>query len=145
MANHKILLVEDNHDDIDLARYASESGRLNVDLVVAHDGEEALEYLFATGRHVGRAVADYPAVVILDLGLPGIGGLDVLRAIRQRTETKRIPVVILSGSDRSSDIVEGYDFGANSFVRKPDNLEDFRSLVAQLERYWVLTNLRPSV
>lgn len=140
-----ILLVEDNGDDAALARYASEAGRFKTPLTVVRDGEEALDYLFAAGCHAGRDPAERPVVVILDLGLPGISGLDVLRTIRERPETRRIPVVILTGSDRSSDIVAGYELGANSYVKKPEGFDAFSSLIVQLERYWVLTNIRPPV
>ncbi|RAU22623.1 two-component system response regulator [Paramagnetospirillum kuznetsovii] len=142
MANPKILLVEDNRDDADLILRANDATRLHSDLVVVADGEEALEYLFATGRHAGRDAADRPVVVILDLALPGMGGLDVLRAMRQEPKTRRIPVVILTGSDRATDIMAGYDLGANSFVHKPTGFAAFSAMVAQLERYWVLTNVR---
>lgn len=138
MANPSILLVEDNRDDAELVRLADQSGHLHAELVVAEDGEAALDYLFKSG-------SEPPAVVILDLGLPGMGGLEVLRTMRARSETRRIPVVILTGSERDEDVLTGYDLGVNSFVRKPQGYDAFRALITHLERYWVMTNLRPPV
>ncbi|OAN44031.1 hypothetical protein A6A04_09125 [Paramagnetospirillum marisnigri] len=138
MTNPRILLVEDSRDDAELVRLADQSLHLHSELVVAEDGEAALDYLF-------RAEADPPAVVILDLRLPGMGGLEVLRTMRSRPQTRRIPVVILTGSERDEDVLAGYDLGANSFVRKPHEFEAFRALITHLEHYWVMTNLRPPV
>jgi two-component system response regulator len=143
MARHKVLLVEDNPDDIELARHAGDSIGVDADIVVVRDGEEALDYLFATGRHAGRAASDAPTFVILDLRLPGMGGLEVLRAIRGNPRTRRLPVVIFSASDAPEDVVNGYDLGANSFVRKPEGFEDFTGIVGNLERYWLGFNIMP--
>lgn len=140
MGSHKILLVEDNDDDIELTLHAFRSSRIGNEIVVAHDGEEALDYLFGTGRHAGEDRDGCPAVVLLDIQLPGISGLDVLRSLRERPETKRIPVVILTTSDAESDIVRGYDLGVNSYIRKPVGFQAFTDVVNQLGLYWLVTN-----
>ncbi len=143
MATSKILLVEDNQDDVELTQYAFRASQVNNELDVVRDGEEALEYLFGVGRHTGRRSCERPALVLLDLKLPGIGGLDVLRSMRARPETRRIPVVILTTSDDQSDVVNGYDLGVNSYIRKPVAFHDFSSLVEQLGLYWLVTNTAP--
>lgn len=145
MASHKILLVEDNPDDVELTLHACQVGRIASDVVVARDGEEALEYLFGTGRHLGRAGEGLPAVMILDLNLPGISGLDVLRSIRQRPETRRIPVVILTASDDLANVIGGYDLGVNSYIRKPAEFDAFTEMMSRLQRYWLVTNTAPPV
>jgi two-component system response regulator len=110
-----------------------------------HRDKPSLEYLFATGRHAGRPTTENPDLVLLDLGLPGISGFEVLRSIRQRPETRRIPVVILTCSSRPGDVADGYELGANSFIRKPEGYDEFKALVGQLERYWGMTNMLPSI
>ena len=144
MASHKILLVEDNPDDVELALHACRSNRFAADdIVVARDGEEALEYLFCTGRHAGRPSEDIPAVIVLDLNLPGIGGLEVLRFVRRSPQTRRIPVVILTSSDEEVSIVGSYELGVNSYIRKPAEFDIFTEIMCQLQRHWLVTNTAP--
>jgi len=145
MANHKILLVEDNPDDVELALHACRNNRFDADIVVARDGEEALEYLFCTGRHAGRIGAEIPTVMVLDLNLPGIGGLDVLRSLRQNPRTRRIPVVILTSSDDQALVASGYELGVNSYIRKPAEFDAFAEIMSQLQQYWLVTNTAPPV
>jgi two-component system response regulator len=141
--SRKVVLVEDNQDDVELALHAFKSSKVNPEIVVVNDGEEALEYLFGTGRHEGRVCTPPPALVLLDLQLPGINGLEVLRRLRERPETRRLPVVILTTSDDRSDIMGGYDNGVNSYIRKPVEFDSFVTMVQQLEHYWLETNLSP--
>ena len=145
MASHKILLVEDNPDDVELALHACQRNRLSAELVVAHDGEEALEYLFATGRYAGRERDDFPVVMLLDITLPGMDGLEVLRSIRQRPETRRLPVVILTSSQSEEYVRSGYELGVNSYIRKPAEFEAFTDIMGRLQRYWLVTNTAPPV
>lgn len=135
-----ILLVEDSEDDVELAVRAFAKARIANELVVARDGEEALEYLFATGRYAGRADVRAPELVLLDLKLPGIDGLEVLRQIRADERTRRLPVVVLTSSAEPSDITMSYDLGANSFVRKPVGFTDFMETAARLGSYWLDLN-----
>lgn len=134
-----ILLVEDNEDDVELTVHAFRKSRVDSRIVVAHDGEEALDYLFGHGKPVkeGRLL---PAVMLLDLKLPGISGLDVLRKVRGNDQTRRMPVVILTTSDDESDIVDGYNLGVNSYIQKPVDFRDFTGLVDQLGLYWLTVN-----
>ncbi|OAN44030.1 two-component system response regulator [Paramagnetospirillum marisnigri] len=139
----QVLLVEDNQDDVELAMHAFSGSTVAPEIIVAHDGEEALDYLFANGRHAQRETRDLPSLVLLDLQLPGIGGLEVLRRLRERAETRRVPVVILTTSDDQADIIGGYDRGVNSYIRKPVGFDSFREMVRQLEHYWLITNVAP--
>ncbi|RAU22622.1 two-component system response regulator [Paramagnetospirillum kuznetsovii] len=141
--NPHVLLVEDNEDDVELALHAFRGSAMSPDITVVRDGEEALDYLFATGRHAVKPSRELPALVLLDLQLPGIGGLEVLRRLRERPETKRVPVVILTTSDDQNDIIGGYDRGVNSYIRKPVGYADFAQMVKQLEHYWLVTNVAP--
>jgi two-component system response regulator len=134
-----ILLIEDNPSDIGLTRRAFAKARL----VVAEDGEEALDYLWCTGRYAGRDHADVPALALLDLKLPGISGLDVLRRIRADERTRRLPVVILSSSSEDSDVGACYDLGANSYIRKPIDFQKFARSAEQLMQYWLRLNEIP--
>ncbi|MDO8606323.1 MAG: response regulator [Phaeospirillum sp.] len=136
-------MVEDNPDDVELALHACRISHIASDVMVTRDGEEALEYLFCVGRYLDRASNDLPALMVLDLHLPGIGGLEVLRSLRQRPETRRIPVVILTSSDEIKDVAEGYDLGVNSYIRKPVQFEDFTKIMRQLQQYWLVTNTAP--
>lgn len=135
-----ILLVEDNPDDVELTMLAFRRSRMANEILVAWNGEEALDYLFGTGAYAGRDPANAPALVLLDLKLPGLGGLDVLRRIRERTETKRIPVVILTTSDDEADVITGYNLGVNSYIRKPVDFSSFVGVVDQLGLYWLVVN-----
>jgi len=138
-----ILLVEDNPDDEALTMRALRSNNVPSDLVVARDGAEALEYLFATGRYTGRDASLMPQVIFLDLKLPRIDGLEVLRRMRAHEGTRLLPVVILTSSNEEKDRGEGYSLGANSYVRKPVDFAQFNEAVRQLGLYWLLLNEPP--
>jgi two-component system response regulator len=141
MGSHKILLVEDNPDDVELTMHAFRTSRMANEIVVARDGEDALAYLFGTEQYASRAGDDdLPALVLLDIKLPGISGLDVLRRLRENARTRRIPVVILTTSDDQTDIVSGYDLGVNSYIRKPVDFSAFTGVVDQLGLYWLVMN-----
>ena len=143
METKTILLVEDNPDDEALTlRSLSKSNILNK-VVVARDGVEALDYLFGTGSYEGRHVKSLPQLVLLDLKLPKIDGLEVLKRIRSDRRTKYLPVVILTSSDEERDLVESYELGANSYVRKPVDFNQFAVAVQQLELYWLVLNQSP--
>lgn len=135
-----ILLVEDNPDDVELTRLAFEESRIANELVVVHDGEEALEYLFGTGRHAGRNPADMPQLILLDLKLPKVDGHEVLQRIRADARTKYIPVVVMTTSREESDLVSSYDLGANSFIQKPVDFVSFGQAVRQVGLYWLVLN-----
>lgn len=143
MTRGVILLVEDNPSDIALTRRALGKNGINAPLVVAEDGQEALNYLFGTGERSGDVIADPPAVVLLDLNLPRISGLEVLRRMRAEPRTRRIPVVILTSSNEEQDIAAGYDLGTNSYIRKPVDFNRFAETVGQLGLYWLVTNESP--
>jgi two-component system response regulator len=137
-----ILLVEDNPDDADLTLRAFSRSRVANEIVVVSDGEEALDYLFGTGVHASRVEAPLPSVVLLDLHLPKVEGLEVLRRLRSSDRTRRLPVVVLTSSREEGDVVRSYDLGANSYVRKPVDFEQFVSAAAQLGLYWLVLNER---
>ncbi len=144
MNSHKlILLIEDNPSDVELARRALGKARIGNDLVVAEDGEEALEYLWGTGRHAGRDVSALPAVALLDLKLPRMPGLEVLRRVRGDQRTRRLPVVILTSSREEQDLAAGYDLGVNSYIRKPVDFKRFAQCIEQLGLYWLVLNELP--
>jgi two-component system response regulator len=145
MSDRIILLVEDNPDDVALTLRALKKNHIANEVVVARDGEEALEYLTATGRHAGRAVAVLPQVILLDLKLPKLGGLEVLRAIRANPQTRLLPVVVLTSSSEEPDIIASYQLGANSYIRKPVDFNQFLEAVRQLGLYWLLLNQAPPV
>ncbi len=134
------LLIEDNPDDVELTLHAFQKNHMANDVVVAGDGAEGLDYLFGTGKYAGRNADEPPAVILLDLQLPKVGGLEVLRRVREDERTKRIPVVILSSSDEEKDIVNGYDRGANSYLRKRVDFTEFMDSVKLLEMYWLGLN-----
>ena len=135
-----ILLVEDNPDDEALTLRAFARNEITNPVLVARDGVEALDYLFATGSHAGRDLALMPALILLDLKLPRIDGLEVLRRIRADARTRSVPVVILTTSREQQDIYEGYNLGANSYIRKPVDFEKFSQFVGQLGLYWLMLN-----
>jgi two-component system, response regulator len=138
-----ILLVEDNPDDRDLALLAFEQSKIAAEIVVAKDGVAALDYLFGIGVHEGRDTSKMPQVVLLDLKLPKLDGLEVLKRIRSDTRTKRLPVVILTSSDEQRDLVESYEQGANSYIRKPVDFAQFIEAVQHLGLYWLVLNEMP--
>jgi two-component system response regulator len=138
-----ILLVEDNPDDEALTLRALKKNNISNEVVVAHDGAEALDYLFGTGAHSGRDSSVLPQIVLLDLKLPKVDGLGVLRRIRGDARTKLLPVVILTSSKEERDLFEGYDLGANSYVRKPVDFTEFVDAVRQLGLYWLVLNESP--
>jgi two-component system response regulator len=135
-----ILLVEDNPDDEALTLRAFRKNNITNEIVVARDGVEALDYLFATGPHEGLSADRMPQVVLLDLKLPRIDGLEVLRRIRADDRTKLLPVVVLTSSKEEQDLVESYRIGCNSYVRKPVNFDEFMEAARQLGMYWLLLN-----
>ena len=137
---NEILLVEDNPDDVELTLRAFRRSNIANEVVVVRDGVEALEYLFATGRYADRDVDALPQVVLLDLQLPRLSGLEVLEQLRAHARTKLLPVVILTSSIEECDLVKGYSLGANSYVRKPVDFEQFADSVRQLGLYWLVLN-----
>jgi two-component system, response regulator len=141
--NGRILLVEDNPDDVKLTLRAFKEHNVGNELVVVIDGAEALDYMFGTGRFAGRDLSHVPAVVFLDLKLPKIDGLEVLRRIRADSRTALQPVVILTSSKEEQDMIASYKLGANSYVRKPVDFEQFIEAAQQLGLYWLLVNEPP--
>jgi two-component system, response regulator len=143
MTDKVILLVEDNPDDELLTLRALRKNGVTGEVVVARDGVEALDYLFGTGAHAGRDTNVMPQLILLDLNLPKIDGLEVLRRLRADERTRLLPVVILTSSREQKDMLEGYGLGANSYVRKPVNFEQFVRAVEQLKLYWLILNEAP--
>ncbi len=143
MNSNTILLIEDNPSDIALTKRALQKAQIANELVIAADGQEALDYLFATGPHFGRDTTRQPLLTLLDLKLPKIPGLEVLRQIRAHSLTRRIPVVILTSSNEEQDIAASYDFGGNSYIRKPVDFGQFVDAVRQLGLYWLILNQPP--
>ncbi len=138
-----ILLVEDNPDDEALTLRALKKNNILNEVVVARDGVEALDFLFATGTYAGRDISIMPQVILLDLKLPKVDGLEVLRRLRADARTKLLPVVILTSSNEEADIVNSYNLGANSYVRKPVDFAQFMEAVRQLGLYWLVLNEVP--
>jgi len=138
-----ILLVEDNPDDVDLTIRALKKNKILNEVVVASDGAEALDYLFGTGKYAGRDLSIIPQLILLDLKLPKIDGLEVLKRIRAGERTELLPVVILTSSKEEQDIVNGYKLGANSYIRKPVDFNQFVEAVKYLGLYWLVLNEPP--
>lgn len=143
MTDKMILLVEDNPDDEELTLRALRKSKLTNEIAVTRDGSEALEFLFCEGQYADRDPSVMPAVVLLDLKLPKLSGLDVLQRIRADERTKLVPVVILTSSSEDEDMINSYAFGANSYVRKPVAFSQFADAVSELGLYWMLLNERP--
>jgi two-component system response regulator len=143
MAEKTILLVEDNADDEELTIRALRQAKVANEVVVARDGIEALDYLFGKGRFEGRDTAHQPTVVLLDLKLPKLNGLDVLQRLRADSRTRLVPVVVLTSSSEDEDMLNSYASGANSYVRKPVEFGSFAGAVTQLGVYWLLLNEPP--
>lgn len=144
--DHKVIfLVEDNPDDEALTIRALKRNHISNQVVVAHDGVEALDYLFATGLYADRDVSLKPALVLLDLKLPRLNGLEVLRRLRGHALTKLLPVVVLTTSNEEQDLLDSYNLGCNSYIRKPVDFLQFSEVVRQLGMYWLLMNQSPPV
>ena len=143
MKNKIILLVEDNPDDVKLTLRALKKGNILNDVVVAEDGVEALDYLLGTGKFSGRDTSILPQVVLLDLKMPRMDGLEVLHRIRADETTKLLPVVVLTTSSEEKDRIESYKLGANSYIRKPVDFNQFAEAVFQLGLYWLVLNEGP--
>jgi two-component system response regulator len=143
MSDKVILLVEDDpNDEVLILRGLKKHNILN-EVIVVRDGAEALDFLFGTGAHAGATTPELPQVVLLDLNLPKIGGLDVLRRIRSDERTRLLPVVILTSSKEDRDLIDGYSLGANSYVQKPVDFVQFAEAVGRLGLYWLLINQKP--
>jgi two-component system, response regulator len=143
MSDKTILLVEDNADDEELTIRALRKNNLANSLAIARDGVEALDYLFGTGSYADRKNATLPGLVLLDLKLPRIDGLEVLRRLRADERTRRLPVVVLTSSKEEQDLLKSYNFGVNSYVRKPVDFNQFTEAVRQLGLYWLMLNEVP--
>lgn len=138
-----ILLVEDNPDDVALTLRAFKKNNIMNTVVIAKDGAEALDYIYCKGDHVDRDIADTPQMILLDLKLPKVNGLEVLKAIRDDERTRLLPVIILTSSNEQQDLLDGYSLGANSYIRKPVDFDQFTEAVRQLGLYWLVLNIGP--
>jgi CheY-like chemotaxis protein len=141
----EILLVEDSPEDLELALRALRKANLTNHIEVCRDGAEALDFIFGEGAHAGRRLADGPKVILLDLKLPKVDGLEVLKRIKTDPRTRMIPVVVLTSSKEQSDVVRSYELGVNSYIVKPVNFEGFASAVQELGMYWLLLNQPPKL
>ena len=139
----EILLVEDNPDDVELALHALRQEKLANRLEVAQDGEEALDFLFCRGAHKNRSFENPPKVVLLDLKLPKVDGIEVLRQLKNDNRTRAIPVVVLTASREEKDMVHSYQLGVNAYIQKPVDFEQFRNVVKQLGLFWLVVNQAP--
>jgi CheY-like chemotaxis protein len=140
---NEILLVDDSPADVELTVHALKQGGLASSIAVAEDGAEALDYLFCRGVHQGRSPCDRPSVILLDLNLPKVSGLQVLEALRADERTRAIPIVILTSSKESKDLIAGYKLGASAFIQKPVDFEEFRKTIKEIGVFWLLRNEPP--
>lgn len=143
MSSKKILLVEDNTDDVLLTLRALQRANILNEVVVTRDGHEAYEYLMAEGQYAGRNASDYPEVILLDIKMPRMNGLELLRRIRSKPTLKLLPVVILTSSKEDQDICESYNLGANSYIQKPVDFNQFVEAIRTLGLYWLVINVSP--
>lgn len=141
----EVLLVEDNPQDLELALRALQKAKLTNRIQIARDGAEALDFIFCTGAHDGRKIDDSPRVILLDLKLPKIDGLEVLRRVKSDPRTKAIPVVVLTSSKEQRDVVESYQLGVNSYIVKPVDFAGFADAVKEIGLYWLLLNQPPKL
>jgi two-component system, response regulator len=138
-----ILLVEDSQDDVDLALHALRRGKLANNIMVVGDGEQALDFVFCRGAYAERSFDHPPKLILLDLKLPKVNGMEVLKQVKSDPRTKSIPVVIMTSSKEERDLVEGYNLGANSYIQKPVDFEQFRETVKSVGLYWLVINESP--
>lgn len=138
-----ILLVEDNPDDVDLTLRALKKNKIANEVIIARDGQEALDYLFCSGAHAQRDPTQLPTITLLDIKLPKVDGLEVLRRVRAEPRTRLLPVVMLTSSKEERDVLEGYSLGANSYIQKPVDFAQFMDAVGQLGLYWLVLNVTP--
>jgi CheY-like chemotaxis protein len=143
MEQKNILLAEDNPDDIELARRAFQRVNINNNIVVTHDGAETLDYLNGKGKYQGRNTDEVPQIILLDLKMPKVHGLEVLKHIRENQQTKYIPVIILTSSQDKKDVIRSYELGANSYIVKPIDFLKFSEVVQQIVMYWLTLNEQP--
>jgi two-component system, response regulator len=140
MKKKYVLIVEDNPDDVELTRLAFRKNKIVNDLVVATDGQQALDYLFCEGEYKDRNIMDVPQLILLDIMLPKVDGLEVLHRLRADVRTNLLPIVILTGSKEERDLIEAYKGGVNSYIRKPVSFDDFQEVVRNLGLYWLILN-----
>jgi two-component system response regulator len=145
MGQSDVLLVEDNPDDIELTKRAFQKNNISNALVITRDGAETLDYLFGRGKYQGRDIKNLPKLILLDLKMPKVNGLEVLKQIRRSEETKYIPVIILTSSQDIKDIITSYELGANSYIVKPIDFVKFHQVVQQIMLYWLMLNEQPSM
>ncbi len=143
MKNKTILLIEDNTSDIELTKRALKKGRILNDVIVIEDGQEALDFFDGVKSYEGRDIHDLPALVLLDIQLPRVTGLDILKHVREKPHTRRLPIVILTSSNEDEDIARSYDLRANSYIRKPVDFDQFVEAVQNLGLYWLVLNELP--
>ncbi len=141
----EVLLVEDSLEDLELTQRALRNANLGNHIQIARDGAEALDFIFCEGEHAGRKIEDTPKLILLDLKLPKVDGLEVLQRIKGDSRTRHIPVVVLTSSKEQSDLVRSYQLGVNSYIVKPVNFESFATAVQELGMYWLLLNQPPQL